>query len=80
MKLEFYPEICCDYCYDIIHNHFGCPVCGDDYARTDMFGSMHDYIEKVGDSFCCEECDSEFVLIEGTHYNGEWELKKEIHE
>ncbi len=60
-KVEFYPEICCDYCNDVIHNHFNCPVCFIKGAGTSIY---HDsYEEQVGDTFSCEECKTEFKIV-----------------
>jgi len=62
-KTELYSETCCDECMDIIHNHFDCPICNDDYAGTSIYGTIEDYDDK---EFSCEECDSEFTIIEKT--------------
>ncbi len=74
MKLELYPEICCELCNDTIHNHVDCPACGQKYAGTDLYGSLCD--EEVGFILSCEECKTQFKLtnkdgVYGDEY--EWE-------
>ena len=59
--VELQSETCCDECMDIIHNHFDCPICKDDYAGTTIYGVLEDYDDK---EFSCEECDSEFTIID----------------
>ncbi len=56
--VEFYPEICCELCNEVIHNHFDCPVCKKEYAGTSIYTSMHD----LSDDFSCEECGQKFVI------------------
>jgi hypothetical protein len=59
-EIEFFPEICCDFCNDVIHNHFNCPVCLVEGAGTSIY---HDtYEEREGDIFSCEECKTEFKI------------------
>lgn len=58
VELEIYPEICCELCNDVIHNHMDCPVCGDDYAGTDQ----HGYIEDT-DQVECEECGTVYKKV-----------------
>lgn len=64
MKIEFYPEICCEDCNEIIHNHFDCPVCNKQDAGTSIYGEPWDETE-----FRCENCDAKFVKIQE-----EWEV------
>jgi len=73
MKTEFYPEICCDECNDVIHNHFDCPVCKHKYAGTSMYGEMDSYYTE----FSCEECEAEFKLLERHEDFGFfWEIER----
>ena len=59
-NVELLPEICCDECFDVIHNHFDCPSCGKKYAGTTIYGSIEDQDE----NFFCEECGTEFAIID----------------
>lgn len=60
-----------------IHNHFNCPICKDEYAATDIYGELYDYVEKYGDSIVCGECNSEFIFTEGSSpFAGKWKLKE----
>lgn len=49
--LKVYPEICCDFCMSIIHNHIECPICLEKYAGTDKYIDLDDEKE-----LSCEEC------------------------
>jgi hypothetical protein len=62
--LKLYPEICCDFCNDIIHNHFECPACGNTYAGTDIYGDVYD---AGTNEFSCEECGAEFETVDGSN-------------
>ncbi len=59
-EIELQSEICCDYCDEIIHNHFKCPICEKNYASTDAYDYFDEYETKIG----CEECGSNFIVIE----------------
>ena len=66
-KTQIYPEICCELCMEITHNHFECPICKDDYAGTSCYGDFPDlwdkrYCEKP--IFHCEECNTRFEVVE----------------
>jgi hypothetical protein len=58
-EIELYPEECCEECNEIVHVHFSCPVCKDEYA-----GTSYDWYdgEKI---FECEECDTKFKILKG---------------
>jgi transposase-like protein len=58
VDLEVYPEICCELCDSIIHNHISCPFCKKTYAGTDQYGSLDDEKE-----LSCEECGTKYKLI-----------------
>lgn len=73
MKIEFYPEICCDMCNGVIHNHMTCPACGDNYAGTDAYGELD---ASYNTELQCEECKATFKLIKGEGYHDEWEWEK----
>jgi hypothetical protein len=65
-KIELIPEICCDDCGDVIHNHLQeCPACKDWYASTDAYGEL-----EIGEEFGCEKCGAKFKLI--GWYEAEW--------
>ena len=49
--LYIYSEVCCDYCNEIVHNHFDCPICGKKSSPSD---SYYDLNEDKGD--CTVEC------------------------
>lgn len=70
--IKLYSEVCCDMCNEIIHNHFDCPVCGEDYAGTSLFGEIYE-----DDSFSCENCGACFVEVNGEnlHYGRDAPLK-----
>lgn len=63
LDIEVYPEICCDLCNEVIHNHIDCPVCKHMYAETDQ------YIDLYGETeLMCEECETVFELIGDSWY------------
>jgi transposase-like protein len=72
VKTEFYAEICCDICHDVIHNHFNCPICKVEYAGTSIYGEMESKEE-----FECESCKATFKILdrspEGWPF---WELEQ----
>ena len=73
MKIELYPEICCDYCNDVIHNHFDCPACKKQYAGTDAYGEIDgDFY----DSITCESCGAKFKLVSMNGWRDEWEWER----
>ena len=63
MKLCVYSEVCCDYCNEVEHSHFACPICGETYAPTDLYGEGV-YDQGVGFVLSCENCKAEFRLID----------------
>jgi hypothetical protein len=80
MKLEICPEICCDLCYGVIHNHFHCPSCDNIDASTNLYHDINE--EPVGFILKCDECGAKFVLIskgedKWDRDNWEWEQIKE---
>ena len=68
MKFEFYPETHCDYCGEVIHCHFDCPMCNKNYAGTDLYGDSL-FELRVGETFSCELCGAEFKKVSGSN---EW--------
>jgi hypothetical protein len=64
-KLEFYGEICCDDCRDIIHNHIDCPICKKKYAGTEQY-----HHAEAEEDIICEECGSVFELVKE---EGNWD-------
>ena len=73
MKIEFYPEICCDLCNETIHNHMTCPACGDTYASTDAYGDLD---PSYNTELQCEECKAMFKLINGEGWYNDWEWER----
>jgi transcription elongation factor Elf1 len=74
LKLELYPEGCCDFCGDVIHNHFDCPSCGKKNASTDIYMDVH-FLD-IGDELSCESCNAKFILKGNSNYDideYEWE-------
>jgi len=57
VMLEVYPEICCEECGDIVHNHINCPVCKDSYAGTNKYYDLEDTKE-----LSCEECGTVYAI------------------
>jgi hypothetical protein len=51
LQLNIYSEVCCDYCNEVVHNHFDCPVCGEKSTASDNY---YDLNEDKGD--CTVEC------------------------
>ena len=71
MNITIFPEICCDYCCEVIHNHMVCPNCKNDYAPTSKYGSITERWDDDGDDFFsieeileCEDCHAKFELLE----------------
>lgn len=61
-QTEIYPEIHCDQCNEIVHNHFDCPICLSKYAATSIYGPFGDQFPKEP-HFSCEECGAKFKVI-----------------
>jgi hypothetical protein len=68
--LSIYPEICCEECGEIEHNHFDCPACGLKYAPTDQFCALYEEPPPVIVS--CEKCGARFQLMSGDTWSGTW--------
>lgn len=60
--IDFKPEICCDICWEVIHNHFHCPACGDNDAGSSIYHEV-DFEGWNENSFECEECDTVFEYV-----------------
>lgn len=72
MKLDIFPEIHCEECGEIVHNHFVCPVCKE-VTETDAYCDIDDYDKEFG----CEKCKTRFKLnSDGYAYsdNAEWAI------
>jgi hypothetical protein len=66
IEIEYYGELCCEECNEIIHNHFEeCPACGKRGAGTDVYGGMYEMEE--GESISCEECGKGWELVKVDH-------------
>ena len=72
MKIKIKPEVCCNFCNNVTHNHMECPACKNPFSATDKYGDMQDMI--VGDVVSCEECGSAFRVTsnDGTIDKWEW--------
>ena len=64
MILEIYSELCCDFCNEIIHNHFDCPICLIEYAPTDAYLDIS--MEPPGFVLKCEKCNAQFKLVDAS--------------
>lgn len=65
MKVNLYPEICCDFCNSVIHNHFDCPVCNKGYEPTSMYYDLSFRDEDI--DFECETCHTQFKIIKNSY-------------
>ena len=74
IELEIFSELCCEICWDVIHNHVNCPVCKDEYASTDAYCNLDDW-EK--DSITCQ-CGASFRKVDKNMSWYDIELKAEI--
>ena len=56
-NITIYPETCCDYCNEIIHNHMDCPIC-----KRQTGTSTYCELEKENEIYSieCEVCKSKF--------------------
>ncbi len=74
--LEIYPEICCEECNEVIHNHMDCPVCNK-VTGTSLYGDVG-YLE-IGETIDCETCGTPFALRSksGWFKHTKWEQLKE---
>lgn len=64
MYVRYFSEDCCELCNEVIHNHWNCPFCKEDYAGTSIYRAI-----KVGDIIACEECDfvATVTKVEANH-------------
>ncbi|MBC8437090.1 hypothetical protein H8D85_02080 [bacterium] len=67
--LEVYPEICCEECGEVIHNHINCLICKDSYASTDKYYDLEDEKE-----LSCEECGTVYA-IKGDYWYSDCKAK-----
>jgi DNA-directed RNA polymerase subunit M/transcription elongation factor TFIIS len=65
--LKIISELCCEQCGKIAHNHFECPICGDDYAASDAFGDLSEDPDFYH-SITCEECGARFKFLNSVRY------------
>ena len=85
MKLNVCPEMCCEECGNVIHNHFDCPCCGKKGVGTDALcdltmvfdGSTEkvvtsETIHKV-EEIACENCGATFRLVGLNDFIEDWE-------
>lgn len=77
-RIRIYPEICCEECGDVIHNHFDCPACGMAYAPSDRYCPL--YKEAPPVRMSCEKCGAMFQLVSGGTFDGEWALSSAQHQ
>ena len=79
-KFEILPEIHCDECNEIVHNHFSCLICNNENTGTNIYSEMCDEIDKDGKiEVECEECGSIFMIKDTKdicfYDENTWELK-----
>jgi len=72
MKVNWWSELCCEFCGNIIHNHFHCPVCNIPYASTSIMGDL--YEEDFPLEFECEECRAKFIINKNNYDSGKVEI------
>jgi transcription elongation factor Elf1 len=70
-RIRIYPEVCCEECGEVIHNHFDCPACGLKYSPSDQFCDL--YEEPAPVMISCEKCGAKFRLHHGDIWDGVWE-------
>jgi transcription elongation factor Elf1 len=70
-QIRIYPELCCDECVEVIHNHFDCPACGEKYSPSDQYCDL--YQEPAPIIISCEKCNAKFRLHHGDIWDGVWE-------
>jgi|WetSurMetagenome_2_1015567.scaffolds.fasta_scaffold1783663_1 hypothetical protein len=59
-KTEYYFEIHCEDCNEIIQTYFICPICEHEYAPTSIYGNIQDESDK---NFQCLNCFSYFEYV-----------------
>lgn len=62
IRVDWYVEICCEICNDVIHNHFDCPGCKLEDIGTSIYADAREM--KPDETFTCEHCGAEFQMIE----------------
>lgn len=63
MKFDTYPEIHCDECFEVNHNHFvKCPACGIEGAGTTGYCALYELL--IGDTLGCELCGATWRLVD----------------
>jgi len=74
-KLNIYPEVHCEECMEIIHNHLDCPVCGEQDSESEEYYDLCEYDIK---EITCANCGSEFQTDSGQPYSEDaiWEKVK----
>lgn len=56
---DYYSELCCELCMEVIHNHFDCPACEKNRAPTDAYHPIDlSYKDVIG----CESCGTKFHI------------------
>jgi len=72
-KIKITSEIHCEYCNEIIHNHFDCPLCGKKWTS----GNFIDLNEEKPCILHCDSCGAEFITTDPPYADGtEWETLK----
>jgi len=80
VKIEIFPEICCEICNDVIHNHMTCIVCKDDYAPTSEYSSLIGTICGEANKISCENCGTIYKFVDEPSYETRYDenVKVEI--
>lgn len=78
-KFEVYPEIHCDDCDEITHNHFDCPICNEQYSDSNRYSDLtEDFIADGKITIQCENCGVTFTTDKFSYSEKvEWELTSE---
>ncbi len=70
MKIDIYPEACCEVCNETIHNHLDCPACGKKYASS---ANYHSLSENNPATITCE-CGAKFQTKDNPYDDdAEWD-------
>lgn len=70
VEIELNPEFCCESCGEVIHNHFNCAICKNDYAPSNWSSCISLYNYEI-DVFKCEDCGTEYKFIDKPDYSCE---------
>ena len=75
MKINITPEVCCEICNEIVHNHFDCPNCQTKYTSSEQYHHLGEYPNELI-ILECEKCKAVFQLVSGKPYDDDAEWKQ----